>query len=72
MLCLGLALAQEGGNTKRLRFRRPRPQVTDVENPEGDQAGPPIPLRRVPAGISTFKLLVELRLLHSKTRGELF
>ena len=55
MLCMGLVLAQqEGGINKRLRFRRPKPQLTDIANPEGDEAGPPIPLRRIPAG--TFKL----------------
>ena len=51
MLCVGLVLAQQGeGINKRLRFRRPRPQLTDIDNPEGVEAGPPIPLRRVPAG----------------------
>lgn len=51
MLCVGLVLAQQGeGINKRLRFRRPRPQLTDIENPEGAEVGPPIPLRRVPAG----------------------
>jgi hypothetical protein len=55
MLCMGLVLAQqEGGINKRLRFRRPRPQLTDIANPEGDEAGPPIPLRRVPAGTPSF------------------
>ena len=45
------SLAQQGeGINKRLRFRRPRPQLTDIDNPEGVEAGPPIPLRRVPAG----------------------
>ena len=55
MLCMGLVLAQqEGGINKRLRFRRPKPQLTDIANPEGDEAGPPIPLRRVPAGTTNY------------------
>ena len=57
MLCLGLVLAQQEGINKRLRFRRPRPQLTDIDNPEGVEAGPPIPLRRVPAGKTNNNIL---------------
>jgi len=52
LVCLGIALAQapEGAPTKKLRFRRPRPNLKDVNNPEGEEAGLPIPLRRFPGG----------------------
>lgn len=40
--CLG----QEGGTdaVRRLRFRRPKPKLIDVENPEGDLVGRPVEL----------------------------
>ena len=30
---------------RRLRFRRPRPKLIDVENPDGDLVGSPIELK---------------------------
>ena len=71
MLCMGLVLAQqEGGINKRLRFRRPKPQLTDIANPEGDEAGPPIPLRRVPAGTTNyFKRLCQFHKKLGHTRN---
>jgi len=34
--------------TRRHRIRRPNPSLKEVNNPEGDEAGLPIPLRRTP------------------------
>ena len=30
---------------RRLRFRRPRPKLIDVENPDGDLVGSPVELK---------------------------
>ncbi len=64
-MCLGIALAQapEGAPTKKLRFRRPRPNLKDVNNPEGEEAGLPIPLRRFPGGRFNFKISFDIFIL---------
>jgi len=46
-------LCQENVDTvRRLRFRRPRPKLIDVDNPDGDLRGSPVELRLAESGLS--------------------
>lgn len=45
LLLAELGTCQENSEAvRRLRFRRPRPKLIDVENPEGDLVGRPVEL----------------------------
>lgn len=44
-MLISLSIAQE----QRVRLRRPRP-IDEITNPDGNEEGQPIPLRRIPQG----------------------